>query len=192
MKKSEILELIGDLEDTADIDNLILGNGFAKPITDVEGFNKLLASNKEIQGLVDSKVTNGIETFKKNGMQKLIDAAVLKATNKEETPEQKAIREMKQELDTMKKEKARAERIAKFKDTLSKKKIPGDLMEFILGDDDETTTANIELFENSMKSYVDSQVQTKLNTGYVPGVNGNTNNQTDPIISQLNSVMGLQ
>ncbi|EOU1120049.1 DUF4355 domain-containing protein [Clostridium perfringens] len=168
MLKSELIKLINDIEDDKDIDEIILNNGFAKPLKDINGFNELLASNKEIQGFVDSKVTKGIETFKTNTMPKLIDAEVLKRTNKEETPVEKELREMKAEFESMKKEKARAEMVAKYKDTLSEKNIPSKLIDFVLGEDEETTNANISLFEDSMKSYIDSQVSERLNGGYVP------------------------
>ncbi|MBP3931845.1 MAG: DUF4355 domain-containing protein, partial [Peptostreptococcaceae bacterium] len=151
MLKSELLALVNDIDENADIDEIILGNGFAKPITDVEGLNKLLESDKSLQGLFDKKVTTGIENFKKNGMQKLIEAEVLKRTGKNETPEQKEIRELKERLDKADKEKAKAEMISKYKDVLAEKKIPSNMIDFLLAEDDETTGANIELFENSMK-----------------------------------------
>ena len=109
MLKSELLALINEADDNADIDEIILSNGFAKPITDVEGLNKLLESDKSLQGLFDKKVTTGIENFKKNGMQKIIEAEVLKRTGKNETPEQKEIRELKERLDKADKEKAKAD-----------------------------------------------------------------------------------
>lgn len=169
MKKSELLELIKDMEENADIDETILSNGFAKPITDVEGLNKLIESDKKFQGLFDSKVTSGIEGFKKNGMQKLIEAEVLKRTGKNETPEQKAIRELQEQLEGMKKEKSRAEMVAKYKDVLNEKKIPSNMVDFLLGQDEETTGANIELFQNSMKEYIDAEVKTRLgDSEYVP------------------------
>ena len=173
MLKTELLALINDVEDNAQIDEIILGNGFAKPITDVDGLNSLLASNKELQGLFDKKVTTGIENFKKNGMQKLIEAEVLKRTGKDETPEQKEIRELKERLDKADKEKARAEMVAKFKDVLTEKKIPSNMIDFLLAQDEETTGANIELFQNSMKQYIDSEVKAKLgDSEYIPPTNG--------------------
>lgn len=189
MLKKELLEKIKDVNEDKDIDEIILSNGFAKPITDVEGFNKLLASNKEIQGLVDQKVTKGIETFKTNSMEKLIEAEVLKRTNKEETPEQKAIRELQEKLTSMEKEKTKAEMVSKFKDTLAEKKIPGDMINFMLGDDDETTNANITLFEKSMKDYIDNQVNERLNGGYKPPKEDD--NKVDLIAQKLNEAMGL-
>lgn len=169
MKKNELLALLNEIEDDAEIDEIILGNGFAKPITDVDGLNSLLASNKELQGLFDKKVTAGIENFKKNSMQKLIEAEVLKRTGNNETPEQKAIRELQEKLDNLEKEKSKAEMISKYKDVLNEKKIPSTMIDFLLGQDEETTGANIELFQNSMQQYIEAEVKSKLGASeYVP------------------------
>lgn len=173
MNKTELLALINEVDDNADIDEIILSNGFAKPITDVEGLNKLLESDKSLQGLFDKKVTTGIENFKKNGMQKLIEAEVLKRTGKNETPEQKEIRELKERLDKADKEKAKAEMISKYKDVLAEKKIPSNMIDFLLAQDDETTGANIELFENSMKQYIETGIKAKLgDSEYTPPTGG--------------------
>lgn len=173
MNKTELLALINEVDDNADIDEIILSNGFAKPITDVEGLNKLLESDKSLQGLFDKKVTTGIENFKKNGMQKIIEAEVLKRTGKNETPEQKEIRELKERLDKADKEKAKAEMISKYKDVLTEKKIPSNMIDFLLSEDDETTGANIELFENSMKQYIETGIKAKLgDSEYTPPTGG--------------------
>lgn len=173
MKKSELIALLNELQEDNDIDEVILGNGFAKPITDVEGLNSLLTGNKEFQGLFDKKVTAGIDNFKKNGMQKLIEAEVIKRTGKNETPEQKEIRELKERLDRADKEKSKAERIAKFKDVATEKKIPSKLLDYLLTEDDDTTTANLDLFQNSMKEYIESEVKGRLKGGeYTPPAGG--------------------
>ena len=172
MLKNELLELIKELDNDKEVDEIILSQGFAKPINDINGFNELLASNKDIQSLVDGKVTQGIDSFKKKGMQKLIEAEVLKRTGKNETEEQKAIRELKEKLENMEKEKTRAQMISKYKDTLTEKKIPTKLIDFVLGEDDETTNANITLFENSMKEFIEKSVQDRLKgSSYTPPKN---------------------
>lgn len=173
MKKNELLALLNEIEDDAEIDEIILGNGFAKPITDLDGLNSLLSGNKELQGLFDKKVTAGIETFKKGGMQKLIEAEVLKRTGKNETPEQKEIRELKERLDKADQERAKAEMVAKYKDVFNEKKIPSTMLDFLLGEDEETTGANIELFENSMKQYIEAGIKVKLGASeYTPPTGG--------------------
>lgn len=172
MLKNELLELIKELDNDKEVDEIILSQGFAKPINDINGFNELLASNKEIQSLVDGKVTQGIDSFKKKGMQKLIEAEVLKRTGNNETEEQKAIRELKEKLENMEKEKTKAQMISKYKDTLTEKKIPTKLIDFVLGEDDETTNANITLFENSMKEFIETSVQDRLKgSSYTPPKN---------------------
>lgn len=169
MLKKDLIDLIKDMEDEVDVDETIISQGFAKPVSDIEGLNKLLASNKEFQGLFDNKVTGGIENFKKNNLQKLIDAEVLKRTGKDETPEQKEIRELKERLDKSDKDKIRAEMVSKYKDTLSEKRIPSNMIDFLLGADEETTNTNITLFEDSMKNYIEKGISEKLNnSSYTP------------------------
>ena len=73
----------------------------------------------------------------------------------------------------MEKEKTRAEMVAKYKDVLASKKIPSSMIDFLLGQDEETTGANIELFQNGMQEYIDSQVKTRLGASeYVPPTQG--------------------
>lgn len=155
MLKKDFLEQIKEIEDDKDIDEIILNNGFAKPLKDIDGFNELLASNKEIQGFVDGKVTQGIESFKKKGMQKIIDAEVLKRTGKEETLEEK----YKRENDLLKMQ-------LKYKDVLADKKIPSNLMGLLLGADEKTTDSNIKLFEEAMKDYI--KPESRTNNKYIP------------------------
>lgn len=169
MLKKELIDLIKDIENEVDIDETILTLGFAKPINDIEGLNKLLASNKEIQGLFDSKVSGGVDSFKKGGMQKLIDAEILKRTGNTETPQEIKIRELEERLNQSDKEKSKAIMVAKYKDTLSEKKIPPNMIDFLLGADEDTTSANITLFEDGMKNYIESGISAKLNnSSYIP------------------------
>ncbi|HEK4537571.1 TPA: DUF4355 domain-containing protein, partial [Clostridioides difficile] len=110
-----------------------------------------------------------LENFKKKDMQTLISAEVLKRTGANETEEQKAIRELRESLNKLEKEKQHAEKISKYKDILVEKKIPTNLIEYLLSDDDDKTNANIEIFENSMKQYVQSKVDERIKDGsYVP------------------------
>ena len=165
MLKSELIEAIKDIEDGGEIDGILTSKGFAKPLN---FGNKTVATVEDLKSLIDSERDKGIEGFKKNGMQKIVESEILKRINKEETPEQKRIRELEERLNKVDKEKAKAEMVAKYKDTLTEKNIPSKLIDFVLGEDEETTNANISLFEDSMKTYIDTQVQERLNSGYKP------------------------
>ena len=161
MLKSELLELVDKVDDNTDIDDIIF-NSFMN----MENIKRNLDSNKDFKSKYDAEVSEKINTaisnFKTKDMQKLIDAEVLKRTNNPETPEQKQIRELKERLDAADK---------KNKDILAAKNIPSEMVDFLLGDDDDVTNANITLFENNMKNYIETQVKERMSKGsYKPPV----------------------
>ena len=180
MKKIELLNLLNDINDDGNIDEILKETDLYKSSLTLDNFKELVAENEEFKRYIESSndkhFDKALKTWKANNLEKIVEAEVLKRTGKNETPEQKAIRELQDQLASMGKEKEKAERIAKYKDVLAKKKIPSQLTDFILGNDDETTEANITLFENSMKEYVEKQVISRLkNSSYVPPKGGKVN-----------------
>ena len=159
MKKIELLNLLNDINDDGNIDEILKETDLYKSSLTLDSFKELVAGNEEFKRYIESSndkhFDKALKTWKANNLEKIVEAEVLKRTGKNETPEQKAIRELQDQLASMGKEKEKAERIAKYKDVLAKKKIPSQLTDFVLGNDDETTEANITLFENSMKEYVE-------------------------------------
>lgn len=171
MLKSELLELVKDIDDSADIDEVV-----SKSYLNLDNFKKLL-DEADFKSFMDSEkdkhsskaIQTALENFKAKDMQKLIDAEVLKRTGQNETPEQKEIRELKEQFANLEKQKLHAEMVSKYKDVLTQKQIPTALIDFMLGDNDEVTTANIDLFENSMKQYIDNKVQERIKgNSYTP------------------------
>lgn len=162
--------MVEKVDDNTDIDDIIF-NSFMN----MENIKRNLDSNKDFKSKYDAEVSEKINTaisnFKTKDMQKLIDAEVLKRTNNPETPEQKQIRELKERLDAADKKNARTEMISKYKDILAAKNIPSEMVDFLLGDDDDVTNANIALFENNMKNYIETQVKERMSKGsYKPPV----------------------
>lgn len=168
MLKSELLDLLNDVDDNEDIDEAIF-NSFMT----FENFQSRLDSDENLKNKYNEElrkqIAQAIKNFKSKDMQKLIDAEVLKRTNVQETPEQKQIRELRERLDASDKENERTKRVSKFKDVLSAKNIPNEMIDFLIGDDDDVTNANIDLFENNMKTYVENQVKERMSKGsYTP------------------------
>lgn len=165
MLKSELIELIKEMEDDSNIDEVILGQGFAKPI-DLEGFKDLLANNEEIKGyhtsLLDSAVSKGVESFKKNKMPKYIEEEIKKKSNEGKTPEQIELEELKNTIANMQKEKARAELSSKYIKILGEKKLPTELIDFILNDDETVIDNNITKFETLFNTYVDNGIKARI------------------------------
>lgn len=174
MLKSELLELVKDIDDSTDIDEVV-----SKSYLTLDNFKSKL-DESEFKSFLDSQkdkhsskaIATALENFKTKDMQKLIDAEVLKRTGDNETPEQKQIRELQQQFEALQKEKTHAEMVSKYKDVLNEKKIPSQLVDFLLADDEDITNANIDLFENSMKAFVDSKVEERMkDTSYTPPKN---------------------
>ena len=177
MKKTDLLELLVDIEEDGIVDEILQGTDLYKSRLSLDSFKDLVATDREFKSFLDSEkdkhADKVLKTFKANNLEKLIEAEVLKRTGKTETPEQKAIRELQEQLANMGKEKEKAERIAKYKDVLVKKKIPSQLSDFILGEDDDVTDANINIFEDAMKTYVESKVKERLkDSKYTPPKSG--------------------
>lgn len=171
MLKSELLEILKDIDDSADIDEVVSGNYLSldnfKAKLNEPDFKSFMDSEKDKHS--SKAIATALENFKAKDMKKLIDAEVLKRTGDNETPEQKQIRELKEQFETLQKEKKHAEMVSKYKDVLNEKRIPSQLVDFLLADDEDITNANIDLFENSMKSFIDAKVEERMkDTSYTP------------------------
>ena len=173
MEKRELIDLLAEIEDDGNIDEILKDTDLYKSALEFENIKPLFASNDDFKSFLDSEkdkhADKALKTWKANNLDKIIQSEILKATQVKETPEQKAIRELEAKLDAMSKEKEKVERQAKYKDILAKKKIPSDLTDLILGEDDEVTDSNITRFEEAMKTYIDEKVSAKLKeSAYVP------------------------
>lgn len=117
--------------------------------------------SKYVKSAQDSHFDKGIETWKQNNLQKLVDAEVMKR-NPAKTEEQLKLEKLEAEMNQIKLDKAKAENLAKFKDDLVKKNIPLELASLLISDDADVTKANLEIFEGSMSTYVTKKLDEKL------------------------------
>lgn len=199
MLKSELLEKLKDIADDADINEAIQEiEGLAKPfdITSIglEDFKKVLESNKEVkayyQSALDSGIGKGVATFKSETLPGIIEEELKKATNKKKTPEQLELEELKAKFEALEKEKAKADMTTKYTKVLTEKGLNTDLINFVLGENDETTTQNIESIEKIINGAVDNGVKNKLSSSsYTPPSESNVDNSLN---AQIASAMGVQ
>lgn len=139
----------------------------------VDRVNKFLETDegrKLIQPTLDKYHTKGLESWKNNNLQKLIDEAVAKA-NPKETPEQKQIRELTERLN--KKEAEEKKQILMNKGLLKadEKKLPKELVSFFLGEDEDSTFQNLDTLANVFNTYIENVVKERLSNGYKPPAN---------------------
>lgn len=177
MLKSELLEKIKNIADDADINETILSiEDFAKSSKfdtnklTIEDFKNVLANNKEIKAYYTSALDSGIskavnshdEKFKKEKLPLLVDAEIKKRSNEGKSETEIQLQEMKEQLEKMKAEKLKADMSAKYTKVLSEKGLSTELIDFVLGADDETTTANIDKINSIIGNVANSRVKEKI------------------------------
>lgn len=169
MLKSELLEKLKDIDDNAEVDEVL--EGFAKPFDvnniTLEDYKNLLANNKEIKGYytsqLDSKVSKGIESWKKNNLDKLIEEGIKAKSTEGLTEEQKQLKELQEQLEQMKQEKAQAELLESNRKKLKDNNLSEDLAKYIKADED------IEFFKNLITDGINAGVQEKIKgNNYTP------------------------
>ena len=197
MIKSELLEKLKDIADDADINETILSmDDFAKSskidVTKmtIDDYKNMLANNDIIKAYYQSSfdsavgkaVTNHDEKFKKEKLPKLIDEAVKAKTSEGLTPEQKQLRELQEQLEQMKLEKAKAELLEANRNKLKGQGLDTSLAKYINSDDD------ITFFKELINSSVQAGIKEKLgNSNYKPvASSGDVNAITKEQFNKMN------
>lgn len=142
------------------------------PKVDVSGIQKLADEDSEVKSWLDSikdkHASKSLETWKTNNLEKLISEEVTKR-NPSETPEQKQIRELTERLNKKEQDEQRQILLNKALVYADEKKLPKDVLEYFLGEDEDTTKANLEKFESVFTNHVESLVNERLkDSSYTP------------------------
>ncbi|TAH79749.1 DUF4355 domain-containing protein [Bacillus subtilis] len=127
----------------------------------VEGFLETDEGKRLIQPRLDSHFTKGLETWKANNLDALVDAKV-KELYPEETEEQKRIRKLEKELEDQKTAAQREKLLNKAVSYASEKQLPADVVEFFIGDDEESTMKNLGAFEEKYNAALQKAIESKF------------------------------
>ena len=194
MLKKDLLKLIENIEDEASVDEVLSKSDFAKSLLQsgltLNAFKEKM-NEPEFKSFLDSikdkHFEKALETWKSNNLQTIINDEVLKATGKKKTPEQLKIEELEKRMLESEAKAKKAERIAKYKDVLAEKKIPMEMIEYFLTDDDETTMTRINNFKTFVDDIVNTSVKEKIASGSYtpPGENGSGDFTVDDIAKMM-------
>lgn len=194
MLKKDLLKLIENIEDEASIDEVLSKSDFAKSLLQsgltLNAFKEKM-NEPEFKSFLDSikdkHFEKALETWKSNNLQTIINDEVLKATGKKKTPEQLKIEELEKRMLESEAKAKKAERIAKYKDVLAEKKIPMEMIEYFLTDDEETTMTRIDNFKTFVDDIVNTSVKEKIASGSYtpPGENGSGDFTVDDIAKMM-------
>lgn len=127
----------------------------------VNGFLDTEEGKRLIQPRLDSHFTKGLETWKVNNLEALVDAKV-KELYPEETEEQKRIRKLEKELEDQRTAAQREKLLNKAVSYASEKQLPADVVEFFIGEDEESTMKNLGAFEEKYNAALQKAIESKF------------------------------
>jgi hypothetical protein len=141
----------------------------------VDEVSKFVNENQDAKKWFDSErdkhFSKGLDTWKTNNLEKLITDEI-KKRNPDKTPEQIELEKLRADFEaaqrqlTLKGVKEKATTLA------TEKKIPLELLDFFVTDDEEKTNTNLSTFESVMEKYIKSQVEERLKGSYQPPAGG--------------------
>lgn len=127
----------------------------------VEGFLKTYEGKKLLQPILDKNFNKGLETWKTNNLEKLIDDEV-KKRNPDQTPEQKKIAELEKLIEDEKSARMREALVNKALKAAKEKGLPDGIVDFFVGADEETTLSNLDHLETVFNKAVTDAVNVKF------------------------------
>lgn len=138
----------------------------------VQEVQQMLTENEELKRWLDSEkdrhFTKGLETFKQKTMPKLIDEEIKKRFP-EADPKDLKLAELEAKIAQMEQEKQRELLRNKALTLATEKKLPIQLIDFLIGNDEESTLQNLSTFEEVWTSHLQTLVDEKLkSTGVQP------------------------
>lgn len=121
---------------------------------------------------VNTARENAIAKFKEEELPKILEQEIKNYDNKGLTPEQIALKEMESKYQALEKQIKMKELESKYKDTLSQKGLDTRLMKYILSENEDDITANIDLFSEIISSATNTEVNKRLSdSSYTPPQN---------------------
>lgn len=176
MLKKDLLNLINSLTDEQEVDETLKDSELVKKFSNLDVFKEKFNTDKDFKAFMDSEKdkhsAKSLDTWRTNNLQKLIDEAVSKA-NPKETPEQKEIRELKEKFARKETEELKQKLMNKALLLADEKNLPKGLLNYFIGEDEDSTTNNLKTLEETwmaeLKKGVDAGVEERFkDNSYIP------------------------
>jgi len=170
MDLEKLIAFLKEKEASEDVVKFVEG---LKPVTSetVKDYVENTDEGKKLlQSLTDAKVTKSIESWKQNNLQKVLDDEIAKRYPPE-TAEAKRLRELEKRINDQDNLLKRKDLLTSAIKKATEKGLPINVIDRLLGDDEESTEKNLNLFEEEFKKAIETQVNEKFKQGGrdVPG-----------------------
>lgn len=127
----------------------------------VKGFLETEEGKKFLQPRLDQHFTKGLETWKDNNLEKIVEEEVSKR-NPSKTPEQIEVEKLRKEIEAEKAARNRETLVNKALKAADEKKLPKDVIDFFIGENEDSTLENLSKLEESFNAAVQAAVDVKF------------------------------
>lgn len=132
---------------------------------DIEKAKTFIEQNEDgkkyLDSLKDKHFSKGLETWKQNNLDKIVQDK-LKELNPQLSPEQLKIKELEDKFNQAQREIMNEKLRVKARDIAREKELPFNVIENLLGEDEETTQRNLETFETTWKEAIQAEVEKRM------------------------------
>lgn len=168
----DLKEIKAWLEENKDIEEVKTYLNSFKVEPTLEVFKEKIKTDKDFKSFMDSSndkyYSKALETWKTNNLNTLIDEEIKKRFP-ETDPKDTELAKLKAEIEKMQKESLRKDLTNKAIKIATDKKLPVELVDYLIGQDEESTISNIEKLESVFGTHVESLVQERLKgNSYTP------------------------
>lgn len=158
MDINEIQNFIEQNKDDENVKGFI--SGFYKP-EKLNPFFDTPEGLKIIQPRMDQHYNKGLETWKQNNLKSLVDAEVKKQFP-DQTPEQKRLKELEDQIEKQKNESLRVSLTNKMIEKLTEAKLPLKAAKYLIGSDEQSTLQNFNDFKELWDQEFDKRIDEEF------------------------------
>ncbi len=127
----------------------------------VKGFLETEEGKKLLQPRLDQHFTKGLATWKENNLEKIVEDEVSKR-NPSKTPEQLEIEKLRKDMESERNARNREKLVNTALKVADKKMLPKDVIDFFIGENEESTIENLGKLEESFNAAVQTAVDAKF------------------------------
>ena len=179
MKKVDLLKLINGATDEQDIDELVKDSDLAKSLQantlTLDAFKGKVKSDKDFKAYIESENdkyhNKALTTWKENNLEKELEPFIsAKYPDLVTDPIKKELMEMRKELEKEKASNSRKDLLNEAIKYATEKKLPTGFTEKFLGEDLDTTKANLDVLAIDWSKGLETSMNERMKaSSYVPG-----------------------
>lgn len=163
MTLEELKQYLESNKDNSDV-QAVLNEFKTVSQEDVRSYLDTDEGKRFIQPTLDRYHNKSLQTWKDNNLQNLVEDEVAKR-NPQETEEQKRIRKLEEELANRDKESKRKDLETTALKLAQEKSLPTEIVNFFVGEDEDTTSANLDTLKQHLDTTIQAQVDERFKAG---------------------------